>query len=1067
VSERTPTAAAASFERFYAAVAKAQALGYFRGHHGPLEETAWVHVAVHNLEAAETAADEAIKGDVRQLSRLRSILENAPPLTFPPPANDHHDAQAARKPPLLDLHHAPLVPAAALLIDRLKDVPDSYWTRRAMGYYAVRALAVSAVLEAAQQALAGQLPYESFAAQVREKNFMTGNMAHGGGHAPTPPGRPAQPARPVPGTPPASAAELMLDAAHAGASGGELEHVFRPVLEIATLGSTVTSSAVLETLAASHHFDEDRCGCFETLAATWSTVGPTWKTFLFPPLAGAGQPPTINQPVPIPPPPALPAANVGGRWEIAQLTVSETAELCPPAQAVKNVSNQIYGQAGAQLIKAQNEITKAQQCVEGAGTKKCAQYADHGYSKCTEERDDGYDRCAKEEDHGHHECCDWWPCSWACDALVWIVNIVCVLFEWISHIVCVAWTWIKKMVCVSWEVLKAALCAAGHIAKAAVHAGAGIGGVAVGAGIGATGKLLDAICKATGVKPASRTTDSLKVVGVHLAVLHTNKVLLFSYDEGVYPVSASKPADFTSVGDSDRGLSALWDPATNTAKYVPLSRNLFCAHQSFTEFGHLFVAGGQFPLPGLLKSLIPPKLLAPGADKDIHTFDPIKETWTRHSDMEKGRWYPTCVTLLDGRIFIASGTNGYATEAGLGRGIQDTWQIADPATGVVGMSVPFGHHLFHLYPFQHVLPGGKVFVHFKRTTVLYDPSNGSFQRVAASGKGPTQTGETRHPYSRTGPGPGTCCLLPLIPTYNPSTGQVSYPAGRVLILGGGGAEKEPEPADPTDEEPRSDGTTGYKLHSDVLATSTAEILDFSSPSPEWALTTAMWHGRVMPDSVVLPNAKVLVVGGGRFGQSGGLLAHFTSTDTSGNPDKGATDPVLEPEMYDPVAATWTRLTRKPLARLYHTTAVLLADARVLVAGHDGALNMPPYDTSRYELEIFSPPYLFGADGNPAPRPVITDAPAELPFGRTFAIKTANPSSIAGVALIRQSSTTHQINSDQRYVGLAIVDRTREAVMVQPPVAGDVAPPGYYMLFIVNDAGVPSVARWMRVAAQRP
>ena len=79
---------------------------------------------------------------------------------------------------------------------------------------------------------------------------------------------------------------------------------------------------------------------------------------------------------------------------------------------------------------------------------------------------------------------------------------------------------------------------------------------------------------------------------------------------------------------------------------------------------------------------------------------------------------------------------------------------------------------------------------------------------------------------------------------------------------------------------------------DVPATNSAEILDFSQDTPEWKETMSMYNGRVMPDSILLPDAKVLVLGGGRFGQSGGLLAHFASTDTHGQPDKGATDPVF-------------------------------------------------------------------------------------------------------------------------------------------------------------------------------
>jgi hypothetical protein len=228
------------------------------------------------------------------------------------------------------------------------------------------------------------------------------------------------------------------------------------------------------------------------------------------------------------------------------------------------------------------------------------------------------------------------------------------------------------------------------------------------------------------------------------------------------------------------------------------------------------------------------------------------------------------------------------------------------------------------------------------------------------------------------------------------------------------------------------------------------------------LEQSMHHGRVMPDSVLLPNGRVLVVGGGRFGQSGGLLAHFTSTDVEGNPDKGATDPVFEPEMFDPVTEQWEELCPKSLARLYHTTAVLLPDARVLVAGHDGALNMPPFDTSRYELEVFSPPYLFASDGQLASRPVITESPPATSLGARFMIRTPQAAAVASVVLIRQSSTTHQINSDQRLVGLAIEGVEGDQVKVLMPISGGVAPPGFYMLFVVDQAGVPSIARWMKV-----
>jgi phospholipase C len=79
--------------------------------------------------------------------------------------------------------------------------------------------------------------------------------------------------------------------------------------------------------------------------------------------------------------------------------------------------------------------------------EKCSDWEDQGYNKCIETRDQGYNRCDREEDQGYNDCCDWWPCSWACDAWVWVSHIVCVAWTWVSNIVCVVWSWISKWVC--------------------------------------------------------------------------------------------------------------------------------------------------------------------------------------------------------------------------------------------------------------------------------------------------------------------------------------------------------------------------------------------------------------------------------------------------------------------------------------------------------------------------------------------------------------------------------------------------------------------------------------------
>ena len=149
----------------------------------------------------------------------------------------------------------------------------------------------------------------------------------------------------------------------------------------------------------------------------------------------------------------------------------------------------------------------------------------------------------------------------------------------------------------------------------------------------------------------------------------------------------------------------------------------------------------------------------------------------------------------------------------------------------------------------------------------------------------------------------------------------------------------------------------------------------------------------------------------------------------GEPDKGALDPILVPELFDPATETWRTLCKKPIGRMYHTTAMLLPDARVLVAGHDGALNMPPYDRSRYELELFSPPYLFARDGSPARRPVISRAPRA--FATAKARDRRRPQHVASAALIAPSALTHQINPEQRYVGLGINEQNESGVLGSP------------------------------------
>jgi galactose oxidase-like protein/Big-like domain-containing protein/glyoxal oxidase-like protein/Kelch motif protein len=240
--------------------------------------------------------------------------------------------------------------------------------------------------------------------------------------------------------------------------------------------------------------------------------------------------------------------------------------------------------------------------------------------------------------------------------------------------------------------------------------------------------------------------------------------------------------------------------------------------------------------------------------------------------------------------------------------------------------------------------------------------------------------------------------------------SVMYEPGKVLILGG----------------------------SINPPTATAEVIDLNAPAPTWQFTNPMARARRYPNATLLPDGRVLVTGG-----------------TAGSGIDDAFQSVLPAEMWDPATGTWRTLASMSVRRMYHSTAVLLPDARVFVAG--GGANG---DANLYDGEYYSPPYLFrGA------RPAIGSAPESAGYGQTFLVGTSNAADIAKVTLVALSSSTHEFNQNQRFVPLDFSptgDGTGLSVTV--PSNPNVAPPGYYMLFILNGAGVPSVAHMVRIGS---
>jgi len=219
-------------------------------------------------------------------------------------------------------------------------------------------------------------------------------------------------------------------------------------------------------------------------------------------------------------------------------------------------------------------------------------------------------------------------------------------------------------------------------------------------------------------------------------------------------------------------------------------------------------------------------------------------------------------------------------------------------------------------------------------------------------------------------------------------------------------------------------------------TNTAEVIDLRAPSPAWRSTGSMAHARRQVTGTVLPDGKVLVTGG-------------TSAAGFDN-ESGA---VLSAELWDPATDKWSELSSESILRVYHSIALLLPDARVLVGGGgEGAGG-----TDEPNIEMFSPPYLFNPDGSPAPRPTIASAPDSVKGGATFSISSPDSASIARVTMMRNGALTHTYNTSQNQVPLSFTNNGDGTLTVTAPADPTVAPAGYYMLFLLNAKGVPSVA----------
>jgi hypothetical protein len=461
---------------------------------------------------------------------------------------------------------------------------------------------------------------------------------------------------------------------------------------------------------------------------------------------------------------------------------------------------------------------------------------------------------------------------------------------------------------------------------------------------------------------------------IHVALLSNGKVLVVA-GSGNCPPSQSGCPTGPPYGQPNNSGALLWDPVSGAITQFSVSWDMFCNGMVLLPDGRALIDGGTIqynPFYGQPR---------------VAVFDPATNTFTNAQSMAQGRWYPTVLTLGDGRVMAFSGlketggTNKAVEFYTVGAG----WSQQYPASWTPD-----------LYPRLHLLPDGKVFYSGSQTTSkLFDPSTTTWNTNVAT----TIYGNTRI-Y-------GTSVLLPLTPAdnYDP----------QVIIMGG---------------------------HSP--ATATTEIIDLGASAPAWQSGPDMSQPRIQMNAVILPDGRVLALGGSVYDEE-------TKT-ASLNADLLGPDPNHAGKYIFSPAGT------NAYARLYHSVALLLPDATVWLAGGNPTLAYVQH------MEIYQPPYLFNASGALAQRPSITSAPSSISYGRPFTVQTPDAGSIAHVVLVRNGTVTHSFGMDQREVEMSFTAGSSALTVTAPP-SGNIAPPGYYMIFILNHSGVPSVARFVQVTPQ--
>ncbi len=579
-----------------------------------------------------------------------------------------------------------------------------------------------------------------------------------------------------------------------------------------------------------------------------------------------------------------------------------------------------------------------------------------------------------------------------------------------------------------------------------------------------------------------------------MSVLPNGRIVYWNALEGTERIERSLITDYGSVAlnDQSRLLNLSTNPPTwtvpspsdagaNPGGYGnPLFPGgngepnndgaLFCSDHTYLPDGRVIATGGTayYQDPEIADTGI--GVVELEGLRATRIYDPATNRWSQTGSMNVGRWYPSLVSLGNGREFVASGVEKLVKPIYPDHpedsftNVRKT-ETYDPGTGKWTDNGAAGERSLPLFARLHLLPNGHVYYNAAgqsfnplgqsydealwNVAASYDPATRRWKDLGIPGlEGGTLAnladldfGQPLADLAKLGiPGGGKSVT---IPGFRGSTFSVMLPLepdllgrySKASFLTAGGVVNPPSPG-------------SYLSTSDArITTVDTDRGDAIQTKPTGDLSRPRWY----PSGVLLPTGEVMA---------------FSGADRDEVATPGLELPVKQAELWNPDTGDWRPVAEGHRPRTYHNTAALLPDGRILIGGHApittlylSHISVPGFSPNERDpsFELYSPPYLFrGA------RPQITSAPSTLGYGGTTQITVDRPASeIDSVVLVRNPTPTHVTDADQRNVVLRVVARLGNRLTVATPPNGNVAPPGPYMLFVnrKTDKGpVPSVSK---------